>query len=53
MVDLGTYQFKNLELVEITHEEYFTNAYIEEVFESENMCTSTKLLCIILDAKYE
>ena len=28
-------------------------AYIKEVFESENMCTSTKWLLNILDYKYD
>ena len=42
MVDLGTYIFKNLNTGEITSEEYFTNDYIEEVYESENVHTATK-----------
>ena len=29
------------------------NAYAEEINESEQVCTSTKRLCIILDDKYE
>ena len=31
----------------------FTNVYVEEVYESEHVCTSTIWLCVILDAKYE
>ena len=34
MVNLGTYEFKNLDTGKITHKEYFTNAYVEKVFES-------------------
>ena len=37
----------------ITPEESFPNAYIEELYESEYVHTDTKLLCVILDAKYE
>ena len=29
------------------------NTYIEECFESENICSWTNILCKILDAKYE
>ena len=53
MVDLGTYIFKYLNIGEITPEELFTNAYIEEVYESEHVRTATKLLRVILNAKYE
>ena len=31
----------------------FTNAYTEEVYESEHVNTSNKLLCVILDVKCE
>ena len=31
----------------------FTNAYTEEVYESEHVHTATKRLRVILDAKYE
>ena len=37
----------------ITPEEYFTNTYIEEVYESEQVLTSTELLQTILYAKYK
>ena len=52
MVDLGTYEFKNLNTEKITPKELFTNAYVEEVYESEHVCTATKQLRVILDAKY-
>ena len=53
MVDLGMYVFKYLNKGEITHEELFNNAYVEEVYESEHVRTVTKRLRVILDAKYE
>ena len=53
MVDLGTYVFKYLITGKITPEEWFTNAYAEEVYESEDVRTATKRLHIILDAKHE
>ena len=53
MVDLGTYEFKILNTGEITPEESFTNAYVEEVYWLENVRTATKRLRVILDAKYE
>ena len=31
----------------------FTKAYVREVYESEHVCTATKTLRVILDAKYE
>ena len=31
----------------------FTNAYVEEVYESEHVHTATKKLRVILDDKYE
>ena len=31
----------------------FTDAYVEEIYESEHVRTSTELLRVILDAKYE
>ena len=31
----------------------FTNDYAEEIHESEQFCTSTQLLRVILDAKYK
>ena len=52
MVDLGSYVFKDLNTGKIKTEEQFTNAYIEEVYESEHVRTSTKPLRVVLDAKY-
>ena len=53
MVDLGMYIFKYLSSGEIKPEKYFTNAYIKEVYESEHVHTATKILHVILDAKYK
>ena len=53
MVDLGTNEFKTLDKGKITTEEYFTYSYAEEVFESENVHTSNKRSCTILDSKYK
>ena len=53
MVDLDTYIFKDLNTGKITPEESFTNAYVEEVYESEHVRTATKRLRVILEAKYE
>ena len=39
---------KVLDTGKIPSEEYFINAYLEEVFESENVYTSTKRSRIIL-----
>ena len=33
MFDLGIYEFKVLNADKMTPKEYFTNAYVEEVFE--------------------
>ena len=53
MVDLGTYEFKDLNAGKITSEELFTNPYVKELYESEHVPTATKTLRVILDAKYE
>ena len=53
MVDLGTYIFKYLNTGKVTPEESFTNAYVEEVYDSDQLRTAKKRLRIILDAKYE
>ena len=53
MVDLGTYIFKDLNTGKFTPEESFTNAYAEEVYESQHLRTATKLLHVTLYAKYE
>ena len=52
MVNMGTYKLGNLDIGKITPKEYFTNSYVEEVFESEKVPTSTKVFRIALDAKY-
>ena len=53
MVDLGTYLFRYSNTGEITPEELFTNAYVEEVYESEHVRTAKNKLRVILDDKYE
>ena len=53
MVDLGTYIFKDLDTEQITPEEYFTNAHVKEVYESDHVRTTTRWLCIILNSEYE
>ena len=53
MDDLVTYEFKNLNTGKITPKELFTNTYIEELYDSEHFRITTKLLRVILDAKYE
>ena len=52
MVYLGTYTFKILNMGKITPEELFKDAYVKKVYGSEHVRTSTKMLHIILDAKY-
>ena len=52
MVDLGTYEFKDLYTGEITPKESFMNVYAEEMNELEQFRISTKWLCTILYAKY-
>ena len=42
MIDLGIYTFKDLVTDEITLEEPFMNAYIEELFESGQLYISIK-----------
>ena len=53
MVDLVTYIFKDFNKGKITPKEYFTNNYVEELYESEHVHNTTKQLRVILDAKYE
>ena len=50
MVDLGTNILKGLNTGGITPEEPFNNAYVEELYESEHVCTATKQLRVMLDA---
>ena len=49
MVNLGTYEFQGLDTGKITPKIFFKNSYVEEVFESESVRTSNKLVCKILD----
>ena len=51
MVDLGKYIFKDLNTGKIKLEEYFTEDYVEEVYEIEHIHTATKRLHLLLDAK--
>ena len=53
MINLGTCKFKDLNIGIITPGEYSMNSFIEKVFKLEHIHTSTKMLCIILDDKYE
>ena len=50
-VDLGTYDFRDSNTGKITPEKSFTNDYAEEVYESEHVRTTTKLLPLILYAR--
>ena len=52
MIDLGTYEFKDLNIGNITTKESFTNAYAEEIYELEQVFNSTKESNVILDDKY-
>ena len=51
MVDFGTYITTYLNLGKIKPEELFTDAYVEELYESKHIHTTTKQLRVILDAK--
>ena len=53
MVDLDTYIFKYLNTGEIKSQYIFTNAYVKEVYESQHVRTATKIVRVILYAKYE
>ena len=53
IVDLDTYEFKILNKDKIAPEEYFTNSYVEEILESENISTSNKWWHTILDSEYK
>ena len=53
MFNWGTYEFKDLNTGEIAPKEFFMNAEVEEVYDSEQFRTSTKVLSIILYDKYE
>ena len=47
-VILGKYNFKILNIDNITPKEYFTNVYVKEIFGSENVHTNNKQLHVIL-----
>ena len=53
MVDMGTYEFNDLNTGENTREESFTNTYTEKKNELEHVRTSNKRLCVVLDDKYD
>ena len=53
IVYLSTYKFKYLNKGKIIPEELFRNTFTEESYESEHVCNATKLLSVILYAKYE
>ena len=52
-VDLGTYEFKYLNIGKITPEESFIISYIEYIYELEQVRIATKRLRAILYAKHE
>ena len=53
MIDLGEYEFNILNIGQINPEESFINSNAGEIHESEQVSTSTKILRVILDAKYK
>ena len=53
MVDLGTYVLKYLNIGKVKPEDFSTEAYVKEVYKSENVRTATKRLHVILYAKNE
>ena len=53
MVDLGAYLCKDLNTSKLKTYESFTETYIKDIYELEHVHTDTKLLCVLLDAKYE
>ena len=53
IVYLGTYIFKYLYIEKITPGELLTDAYVEELYESEHVLTATKTLRVILYSKSE
>ena len=48
MVDLVKYLFKDLNIEKITSEEFFTNTYVKEVYDSEHVRTDKKITCSII-----
>ena len=53
MADLGAYLLKDLNIGENKPKYSFTDAYIEEIYESENVCNATERLRAILYTKHE
>ena len=53
MVDLGTYEFKDLNTGKFTPKESFKNTYAGEINESKHVRTATKILRVIFYAKYK
>ena len=51
MVDLSMYECKDLNIGNITPEESFINYYAKNIYELEQVHTSTKQLHVILDSK--
>ena len=51
MVILGAYIFKDLNIGKTKPEEPLTDAYVDEVYDSEHAHTATKLLRVIFDTK--
>ena len=47
MNDMGMYAFKYINTGKITPEEIFMNAYAKEIYESEQVRTSTLKICAI------
>ena len=50
---LVMYEFKMLIIGKITPKSLFVSAYMKEVYKQEQVLTSNKQLCVILDAKCE
>ena len=53
MIDLVTYEFKDLNTGKIIPEESFVNSYLDKVYESEQYHNYNKRLHTILNAKHE
>ena len=53
MVDLGLCDVIILNTGKIVPKELFLNAYAEEIHESEQVHTYTKVISVVLDTKYE
>ena len=53
MLDMGSFEFKNYIQGRLYLKNSSKNTYAEEIHESKEVCTSTKLVRVILDAKYE